>query len=67
MAVTVAMVGNLDTKSQQPTPTSWADINGTWNVGVAYVLPKILGGARIIKIVLIIIAKQLNPTRSVVW
>ena len=62
MAVMVAMVKNPDTKSQRPTAISWADINGAWNVGAAYALLEILGGARIIKIVLKIIAKQLNPT-----
>ena len=45
-AVMVAMVKNPDTKSRQHTPTSWPDINGTWNVGAAYALPEILGGAR---------------------
>ena len=38
------------------------DTNLAWNVGAAYALLEILGGARIIKIVLKIIVKQLNPT-----
>ena len=45
-AVMVAMVTNPDTKTQQTTATSWADTNLAWNVGAAYALLEILGGAR---------------------
>ena len=44
--VMVAMVKNPATKMRQTTATSWADTNLAWNVGVAYALLEILGGAR---------------------